>query len=77
MAGIFQSAADGGRRAGRLVNVMFLPLDVRDLVFLGHLSDDSGFSGVAGGGALAVMGYVVVLVSALAVLVWRYREVDL
>ncbi|HET8619515.1 MAG TPA: hypothetical protein VFM27_11175 [Acidimicrobiales bacterium] len=76
VAGIFQSAADGGT-ALSLVNVMFLPLDVRDLVFLGHLSDDSGFSGVAGGGALAVMGYVVVLVSALAVLVWRYREVDL
>jgi ABC-2 type transport system permease protein len=76
VAGIFVSAADGGTPLG-LLNVMFLPLDVRDLVFLGHLSDDSGLTGVAGGGALAVAGYVTVLAAALGVLVYRYREVDL
>jgi ABC-2 type transport system permease protein len=76
VAGIFQSAADGGTPLS-LLNVMFLPLDVRDLVFLGHLSDESGLTGVAGGGALAVGGYLVVLAAALGVLLYRYREVDL
>jgi ABC-2 type transport system permease protein len=76
VAGIFQEAADGGTPLS-LLNIMFLPLDVRDLVFLGHLSDESGLTGVAGGGAMAVGGYVVILAAALGVLVYRYREVDL
>ena len=76
VAGIFQSAADGGTPLS-LLNIMFLPLDVRDLVFLGHLSDESGLTGVEGGGAMAVGGYLVVLAAALGVLVYRYREVDL
>jgi ABC-2 type transport system permease protein len=60
-----------------VVNVLALPLDVRDLIFLGHLSDDSGLSGVGGGGVLAVTAYLMVLVGALALLFHRYREVDL
>jgi ABC-2 type transport system permease protein len=76
VAGIFQSTADGGTPLS-LINIMFLPLDVRDLVFLGHLSDESGLTGVAGGGALAVGGYLAVLAAALGVLLYRYREVDL
>ena len=59
------------------MNVLALPLDVRDLVFLGHLSDDSGLSGVSGGGVLAVLAYLLVLGSAIAVLQRRYREVAL
>jgi hypothetical protein len=54
-----------------------LPLALRDLIFLGHLSDDSGLSGVSGGGVLAVTAYLVVLLSAVALLLHRYREVDL
>jgi hypothetical protein len=57
--------------------VLALPLGVRDLVFLGHIGPDSGLSGVDGGGILAVGGYLVVLLSALALLFHRYREVDL
>jgi ABC-2 type transport system permease protein len=60
-----------------VVNVLALPLDVRDLIFLGHLSDDSGLSGVGGGGVLAVTAYLMMLVGALALLFHRYREVDL
>jgi ABC-2 type transport system permease protein len=60
-----------------VVNVLALPLDVRDLIFLGHLSDDSGLSGVGGGGVLAVTAYLVVLVGALALLFHRYLEADL
>lgn len=77
VAGILISAAGDDGTPLAVINVLALPLDVRDLVFLGHLSDDSGMSGVAGGGILAVGGYLVVLLAALAVLFKRYQEVDL
>jgi ABC-2 type transport system permease protein len=73
---IIEAAGDGGTPLA-VVNVLALPLDVRDLVFLGHLSDDSGLSGVSGGGVLAVLAYLLVLGSSVAVLQRRYREVAL
>ena len=73
---LIEAAGDEGTPLA-VVNVLALPLDVRDLIFLGHLSDDSGLSGVGGGGVLAVTAYLVVLVGALAVLFHRYREADL
>ncbi len=73
---IIEAAGDGGTPLA-VVNVLALPLDLRDLVFLGHLSDDSGLSGVSGGGVLAVLAYLLVLGSSIAVLQRRYREVAL
>jgi ABC-2 type transport system permease protein len=73
---IIEAAGDGGTPLA-VVNVLALPLDLRDLVFLGHLSEDSGLSGVSGGGVLAVLAYLLVLGSAIAVLQRRYREVAL
>jgi ABC-2 type transport system permease protein len=73
---IIEAAGEGGTPLA-VVNVLALPLDVRDLVFLGHLSDDSGLSGVSGGGMLAVLAYLLVLGSSIAVLLRRYREVAL
>ncbi len=77
IAGILIGAAGDEGTPLAVVNVLALPLDVRDLIFLGHIGDDSGLSGVGGGGVLAVTAYLVVLVGALAVLFHRYREVDL
>jgi ABC-2 type transport system permease protein len=77
VAGILVSAAGSGGTAFALLNVLALPLEVRDLVFLGHIGRDSDLSGVAGGGVLAVAAYLVVLGTALAILFYRYREVDL
>ena len=76
IASIFEASADDGT-ALAVINVLALPLSVRDLIFLGHVSDDSGLSGVSGGGVLAVTAYLVVLLSAVALLLHRYREVDL
>ena len=76
IASIFEASAEDGT-ALAVVNVLALPLALRDLIFLGHLSDDSGLSGVSGGGVLAVTAYLVVLLSAVALLLHRYREVDL
>ncbi len=69
------STLNGGSAAG-LINVLALPLHLRDLVFLGHIERDSPLGGVAGGGALAVAVYAAVLVVSLAVLLRRYRWVE-
>ena len=66
---------DGGSLAA-LVNVLALPLYLRDLVFLGHVDPDSPLAGVGGGGSLAVGTYVVVLLVGVGVLLRRYRWVE-
>jgi ABC-2 type transport system permease protein len=77
IAGILVAAGGDDGSPAAVINVLALPLDVRDLVFLGHLSQDSDLSGVAGGGVLAVGAYLVVLLSAGSLLLHRYREVQL
>jgi ABC-2 type transport system permease protein len=59
-----------------LVNVLALPLEVRDLVFYGKIASDSSLSGVANGGLFAVGVYGAILLSAGALLAWRYRWVE-
>ena len=61
VAAIVTSAAGDDGSALDVLNVLALPLGVRDLVFLGHIGPDSGLSGVDGGGIPAVGGYLVVL----------------
>jgi ABC-2 type transport system permease protein len=65
-----------GGSAAAVINIAGLPLDVRDLVFLGMIEPGSPLGGVANGGLLAVATYAAVLVTALGVLVWRYRWVE-
>jgi ABC-2 type transport system permease protein len=77
VARIFVAAANFEGTPLAVLNLLALPLAMRDLVFLGHLSSDSGLSGFAGGGAIAVAGYLLVVLGAVAVLLRRYREVDL
>lgn len=66
-----EADALGGR--GTLFNVLALPLEVRDLIFLGHIHQESDLAGVAGAGALALVTYLAVLGLSLGVLFWRYR----
>ena len=61
---------------GALLNVLALPLYLRDVVFLGHIARDDALSGVAGGGVLAAVLYAVVVVAGSGVLLWRYRWVE-
>jgi ABC-2 type transport system permease protein len=65
-----------GGSAAALVNVLRLPLYVRDLVFLGHIDPTSPLNGVSHGGALAVVEYVAVLLVGAVVLLRRYRWVE-
>ncbi len=65
----------GGSMAG-LLNVLALPLHLRDVIFLGHIDPLSPLGGVNHGGLLALATYLVVLLTGAAVLLWRYRFVE-
>jgi ABC-2 type transport system permease protein len=71
---ILTSEADVAQAA--LLNLLNLPRQVRDLVFLGHLDTASDLSGMAGGGAMVLGAYVAVVAVCLAVLFARYRTVE-
>ena len=66
---------DGGSAAA-LINVLALPLYLRDVVFLGGIDMDSPMNGVDGGGLLSSAAYIVVLSAGLGVLWRRYRWVE-
>lgn len=75
----------GARRGGRsssgghpaaLLNILSLPLQIRDLIFLGHIGRRSALSGVSGGGAMAVACYLAVVVACAAIILSRYRSVE-
>lgn len=76
MSGVLRANEVGDGSAWAVVNVLALPLALRDIVFLGRMADDSPLTGVSGGGALAVLVYTVVLLVALGVLLRRYRWVE-
>ena len=59
-----------------VLNLLALPLYLRDLIFLGHLDPDSPLSGVSSGGLLAVAVYLLILTAAFTILFVRYREPD-
>ena len=65
-----------GGSAAALINVLAVPLYLRDLVFIGHVDVKSALSGVQGGGFLAVATYLVVVLASAGVLWQRYRWVE-
>jgi ABC-2 type transport system permease protein len=65
-----------GGSAAALINVLRLPLFLRDLVFLGQIGPREPLSGVANGGLLAVVVYLAVLATGVVVLLRRYRWVE-
>lgn len=67
---------DEGGSPAALINVLALPLYLRDLVFLGNIDPESPLSGVERGGEMAVGVYVVVALVATVVLLRRYRWVE-
>lgn len=77
IAAVFIGASDSEQSIMALVNLLALPLQLRDLVFLGHLHSSSALYGVDGGAALAVIEYIVITAAAFGLLFWRYREVEL
>jgi ABC-2 type transport system permease protein len=72
---VLGSDADG-RGPIALVNLLALPLYLRDIVFTGHIEDTSPLGGVTSGGLLAALIYLVVVLAAMGLLFLRYREPD-
>ena len=66
---------EGGSLAA-LINVLALPLYLRDIIFLGHIDPGSPLVGVDNGGLFALATYLVVLFVCVGVLLRRYRWVE-
>jgi ABC-2 type transport system permease protein len=66
----------GNGSPGALVNLLALPLYLRDIVFLGHVERRSPLNGVSGGGLLAAAIYAVVVLVGVGTLLRRYRWVE-
>jgi len=67
---------DGPGHPAALLNLLALPLRLRDLVFLGRMADDSPLSGLNGGGAMAIAAYAAVVIAGVAIVLSRYRSVE-
>jgi hypothetical protein len=65
-----------GDQPAALLNLLTLPLHVRDLIFLGHIAPRSPLSGVTGAGALSVACYLAVVLGSVAVVLARYRSAE-
>ena len=74
--GVGPGPGDPGSSPAALINILALPLYLRDLVFLGRIGRFSPLSGVTGGGAMAVACYVAVVAACVAVLLVRYRSAE-
>lgn len=59
-----------------VLNLLAVPLHVRDVVFLGHVDPDGPLAGIANGGLLAAGVYATVTAISALVLVRRYRWVE-
>lgn len=62
--------------AAALLNILAMPLYLRDIIFLGHVSRRSPLGGVQNGGLGALGAYLFVLCVGLGVLLRRYRWVE-
>ncbi len=67
--------AEGGSAAA-LINVLALPLHLRDIVFLGTIDPGSPLNGVDNGALFAAAAYLAVLAAGVVVLLRRYRWVE-
>jgi ABC-2 type transport system permease protein len=63
-------------KAAALIDLLTLPLVLRDLVFLGHVDPEHAMSGLANGGLYAVILFIVLVIGAMVILVIRYDEVE-
>jgi ABC-2 type transport system permease protein len=76
ITGVLLNNNNDGTSALAVLNLLALPLYIRDLIFFGQPENGSALEGVEFGGVLAVGTYLVVLVAAFAILLIRYRQPD-
>lgn len=75
-AAIVGDVVNGHGSAGGLINVLALPLYLRDLIFLGHIDRDTQLAGVVHGGLYAIGLYAAILIVGIGALLQRYRWVE-
>ena len=73
---LLQESEREGESMAAVINVLALPLYLRDVVFLGRIDHDSPLYGVEYGAWVALALYVVILVTFAAILLRRYRWVE-
>jgi hypothetical protein len=66
---------EGGSPAA-VINVVALPLYLRDLVFLGRIDVETPLTGMTYGAPLAILIYTVIVVTGVVVLLRRYRWLE-
>ena len=59
-----------------LLNLLVLPLYLRDLVFLGRMDEELPLTGMTYGAPLAILLYTVIVVTGVVVLLRRYRWLE-
>lgn len=69
------TGVEGGESAWALVNVLAVPLHVRDLIFLGHVDPDGPLAGVQGAGLAAVVECAAIIGVCLLYLRRRFSQV--
>ncbi len=81
-AGVLGGTADGSvdesfveASAWSVVNLLSLPLHLRDVIFEGRILE-ADLAGVQGAGLLVGLVYVVVVGGSIATLLWRYQWVE-
>ena len=67
------AASERASSATDALNLLRIPLYVRDLVFMGHIGRRFRLSQMGAGGLLAVVVYIAVVAICVATLLWRYR----
>jgi ABC-2 type transport system permease protein len=77
VSAVFVHVAEPDGTILALLNLWTVPLVLRDLVFLGQVERFGPLDGVEGAAIAAVMVYVAMVAASFAVLLWRYREVNL
>ena len=76
-SGVLAGDTEAGHGSiGGLVNLLALPLNLRDLIFLGHIDPDLPLGGVAHGGLFSVGLYILIVLTSAGALLQRYRWVD-
>jgi ABC-2 type transport system permease protein len=60
--------------AWSVIDLLVVPLHVRDLVFLGYVDPIGTLADVPGAGAMVLAVWAIVVGGSLAVLLWRYRS---
>lgn len=66
----------GEGSAAALINVLALPIYLRDVIFLGNVDPESPLGDVSGGGWMAAALFVVIALGCMATLLRRYRWVE-